>query len=64
MFTIYNSVYSFVTGSEQLRLIGGKTNHSGTVEINIAGSWGTICDASFDRLDAVVICRILGYQRP
>ncbi|XP_053387738.1 scavenger receptor cysteine-rich domain superfamily protein-like [Mercenaria mercenaria] len=50
--------------SEKIRLVGGHSNNSGIVEINISGIWGTVCDNGFDRLDAVVICRMLKFPRP
>ncbi|KAH3863004.1 deleted in malignant brain tumors 1 protein-like [Dreissena polymorpha] len=50
--------------SEKIRLVGGSNNFTGRVEIYHAGQWGTICDNSFDRTDAVVICRIMGFQNP
>ncbi|WAQ96954.1 DMBT1-like protein [Mya arenaria] len=39
--------------SEALRLVGGTNKYNGRVEIQHAGNWGTICDSSFDRADAV-----------
>lgn len=42
----------------------GTTEHSGRVEVNISGKWGTVCASAVSREDAVVICRILGYEHP
>uniref|UniRef100_T1J2Z9 Serine protease 12 n=1 Tax=Strigamia maritima TaxID=126957 RepID=T1J2Z9_STRMM len=47
--------------SVQVRLVGGPNNHSGRVEIQYRGIWGTICDDNWDDADALVVCRSLGY---
>ena len=51
----------------QIRLVDGihkswkNTTRDGRVEILSNGEWGTICDVGFDKQDADVICRQLGF---
>ena len=46
-----------------MRLIGGRRDSEGYVELCLDGSWGTLCDQHWDGRDASVICHMLGYHR-
>ncbi|NXH18608.1 MARCO protein, partial [Bucco capensis] len=48
------------SSSSFIRIAGG--GNRGRVEIFHQGSWGTICDDSWDSRDAAVVCRMMGYS--
>ena len=45
-----------------IRLVGGRFDNEGTVEITYGGHTGVICDDNWDIQDANVVCRMLGFQ--
>ena len=45
----------------QLRLAGSSQDREGRLEVYHGGSWGTVCDHSFDNVDASVACFQLGF---
>lgn len=45
-----------------MRLVDGQNEREGRVEVCIEQQWGSICDNSWTRLDAAVICTQLGHH--
>lgn len=43
-----------------LRLTGGLDHCSGRVEIHRNGLWGTVCDETWDKEEASMVCAMLG----
>lgn len=48
--------------SISLRLASGANNMEGRLEVQYNGDWGTVCRRDWDKRDAQVACRQLGYK--
>ena len=60
IFTIVSVATNCSEGS--VRLVGGELPNEGIVEICTINEWGSICDDGWDRPEARVVCRQLGYE--
>ena len=45
-----------------VRLRDGANDREGRVEVCVGGVWGTVCEASWDNLDAQVVCKQLRFS--
>lgn len=45
-----------------IKLVGGRDDHEGNVEVLHNGKWGIVCDDEWDKNEAEVVCRQLGYN--
>ena len=45
---------------ENIRLAGTSSSIEGRLEVKYNGQWGTVCDDTFDNIDAGVVCYSLG----
>ena len=61
--TTYVSIHPHadIPSSSEIRLVGGRNQYEGRVEVNRSGEWQTVCDNSWDIAEAEVVCRWLGY---
>ena len=40
----------------------GQTSNGQIVEVNLDGSWGSLCDETFTLVEANLVCKQMGYH--
>ncbi|XP_018046380.1 PREDICTED: protein bark beetle [Atta colombica] len=60
-FTDENTIQVHETESIPVRLLGGKTNFEGRLQIKIGNEWGTVCNYGWTIQDAALVCHQLGF---
>ena len=61
-FIITFSAVSKECNNGSVRLVDGTTLQEGRLEICIDSRWGTVCQDGWGGIDAMVVCRQLGYK--
>ncbi|KAI2657096.1 hypothetical protein H4Q32_021169 [Labeo rohita] len=46
----------------RIRIVGGRTDHEGRVEVQVKSRWGTVCSDNWTTREAKVACRQLGLR--
>ena len=52
---------NLLTVPTPVRLSNGGGPWEGRVEVMHNGKWGTVCDSTFGRKEATVVCKMLGF---
>lgn len=50
-----------VCSNGDIRLVGSNSSSQGRVEVCVSNNWGTVCDNSWENVDAQVACRQAGF---